>query len=164
MNWYLIQTKPKAHLIASKQLERQNFETFLPLILKTSKSSNKFVTKTVPLFPSYLFIGSNLEKIPWKSVNATRGVSKVVTLDGNYRPLNDEIVLGLKTQCDSNNILKKGTSLKAGDRVKIEIGPFSDFICEVEKIKDDQRIWVFLELLQQKARSLVRLNDVTNIV
>ncbi len=163
MDWYLIQTKPKAHFIASEQLERQNFEVFLPLILKTSKVANKFTTKAVPIFPSYLFIGTHTKKVSWKSVNATRGVSRVITLDGKYRPLGDHIVEGLKCQCNSNSILKTHNSLKAGDRIKIEQGPFSEFICEVDKIKDSQRIWVFLELMQQKTRSLVYLKDITSI-
>ena len=36
MDWYLIQTKPNAHLIASKNLRVQNFDVFLPLVVTTS--------------------------------------------------------------------------------------------------------------------------------
>lgn len=159
MKWYLIQTKSNAYSIATNNLRRQGFEVFQPLIIKTSREAKKFVTSTIPLFPSYLFLGSNFEQIPWKSINATRGVSKIVTLDGNYRPISEQIINSLKFRCDSNNVLKMKKSVRVGDRMKIENGPFSEFICEVENIDANQRVWVLIELLQQKTRTQVSIRD-----
>ena len=36
--------------------------------------------KLKPLFPGYFFMGTDLNQIPWNNINATRGVSKAVTL------------------------------------------------------------------------------------
>ena len=85
MNWYLIQTKLNAHRTACEHLKRQGFDIFLPLIIKTVKKNGKFVNKTFPLFPGYLFMGAAVKPVPWKSVNGTRGISMAVTLDGIYR-------------------------------------------------------------------------------
>ena len=159
MNWYLIQTKPNAHLIASKHLNNQNLEVFLPLARKTSKRKREFLTRNVPMFPSYLFIGSNSKEIPWRSINATRGVLRAVTLDGKYRPICHEIINGLKSRCDDEGILKNGTNISVGDKVKIAFGPFSNFICEVEHIDVNQRVWVLLQLMQQKTKTQVYLTD-----
>ena len=95
MNWYLLQTKSNAHSLASKHLRRQGFDAFLPLITKTVKKNGKFLDAKVPLFPGYLFMGTSIDPVPWKSVNGTRGISKAVTLDGVYRPVNSEIIEGL---------------------------------------------------------------------
>ena len=65
-------------------------------MVKTFKRAGKFLDKKVPLFPSYLFMGTKLHDIPWKSINATRGVSKAITLDGNYRPVNHQIIEGIQ--------------------------------------------------------------------
>ena len=92
MNWYLLQTKPNAHVTARDHLRRQGFDVFLPLINKTTKKNNKFVDTTAPLFPGYLFMGSALDALPWKSINGTRGVSKEATLDVVYRPVIVEII------------------------------------------------------------------------
>ena len=73
MDWYILQTKPNAHKTASEHLERQGFDVFLPRIIKTSKRGIKFVNDN-SLFPGYIFIGTKLDNIPWKSVNGTRGV------------------------------------------------------------------------------------------
>ena len=51
MNWYLIQTKPNAHVTARDNLRRQGFNVFLPLINKTTKKNNKFLETKAPLFP-----------------------------------------------------------------------------------------------------------------
>lgn len=164
MNWYLILTKPNAHISAQKNLQRQGFEVFLPLILKTSRKAKNFITNAVPLFPNYLFVGSKLAKIPWNSLNATRGVAKVVTLDGKYRPVDKDIICGLKSRCDPNDLITVEANIKAGDYVKIGKGPFNDFICEVEKVEDNQRIWVLIELLQQKTRGLVSLDNISQTI
>ena len=163
MNWYLLQTKPHAHATASGHLRRQGFEVFLPLIVKTTKKRGKFLDSKVPLFPGYLFISTSIDPIPWKSVNGTRGVSKAVTLDGVYRPVNTNIIEGLQTRCNEHGVLRRLNDIVATDRVKIERGPFAEFVCTVEKIKDDQRAWVLIDILQQKTRTEVYLDDVSKI-
>lgn len=163
MNWYIIQTKPNSHLIASKNLKSQALEVFLPLTHKTFKKSGKFVNKTVPLFPSYLFIGTQKDKLSWKSINGTRGVSKAITVGGKYRAIDNYIVDSLKMRCDSSSIILPEPNFSVGEQVKIERGPFTDFIGEVESIDENQRIWVFIELLQQQTRSQLAINDIAKL-
>ena len=163
MNWYLLQTKPYAHVTACKNLKRQGFDVFSPLVIKTTKKNGKFLDAKTPLFPGYLFMGTSVHPIPWKSVNGTRGVSKAVTLDGVYRPINAHIIEGLQQRCSKNNLIQNLGDIALGDRVKIENGPFANFICTVEKIKDEQRVWVLIDILQQKTKSEISLNNVSKI-
>lgn len=163
MDWYLIQTKTNAHMIARDNLKNQDFEVFLPLILKTVRKAKKFVTKETPLFPGYILIGSKLENVSWKSVNATRGVFKAVTFDGKYRPINEKIIEALKLRCDPNNIMEPASGTKVGDQVKIQRGPFSEFICEVEKIDSGKRVWLLIEIMKQKITSEVSLNNICHV-
>ena len=149
--------------MASDHLRRQGFDVFLPLISKTIKNNNKFVDTTAPLFPGYLFIASALDPMPWKSINGTRGVSKAVTLDGIYRPVSTHIIEGLQSRCDECGVLRQLNDIVAADRVKIERGPFAEFVCTVEQIKDDQRAWVLIDILQQHTRTEVALDDVSKI-
>ena len=163
MNWYLLQTKPNAHVTARDHLRRQGFDVFLPLILKTTKKNNKFVDTTAPLFPGYLFMGSALDPVPWKSINGTRGVSKAVTLDGVYRPVNSDIIEGLQSRCDDGGVVQSLNDIVPGDSVKIERGPFAEFICTVENIQDDRRAWVLIYLLKQHTKAKVSLDDLSKI-
>ena len=117
----------------SQGKSQPGFKVFLPLIIKTA-AGVKFVNKFKPLFPGYLFLGTEPENIPWNSINSTRGVSKAVTLDGQYRSVASEIIEGLKSRCDQHDNILSLDEIATGDRVKIERGPFTDFICNVEKL------------------------------
>ena len=163
MHWYLLQTKPNAHSTARDHLMRQGFDVFLPLIIKTAKKNGKFKDTKAPLFPGYLFMGTTLDSVPWKSVNGTRGISSAVTPDGVYRPVNNDIIEGLQCRCSDNGVIQSLNDIVPGDRVKIERGPFAEFICTVDDIQDDQRAWVLIDLLQQKTRSEVSLSDLSRI-
>ena len=163
MNWYLLHTKPHAHVTACYHLRRQRFDVFLPLITKTTKKKGKFLDITAPLFPGYLFMGTSIDPVPWKSINGTRGVSKAVTLDGIYRPVSTHIIEGLQSRCDEHGVLRQLNDIVAADRVKIERGPLAEFICTVDQIKDDQRAWVLIDILHQQTRADVSLEDVSKI-
>lgn len=163
MNWYLINTKPNAHSLAIQNLKRQGYEVFLPLMIKTSKRRGKFVNSETPLFPGYLFIGTKLSQIPWQSINATRGVSKAVNLDGQYRAVDNQIIDGIRSRCNHNDVFKTVDKITSGDRVKIEKGPFMDFICNVDKIAADQRAWLLIDILQQKIRAKISMDDLSKI-
>ena len=163
MNWYLLHTKPHAHVTACDHLKRQRFDVFLPLITKTTKTKGKFLDITAPLFPGYLFMGTSIYPVPWKSINGTRGVSKAVTLDGIYRPVSTHIIEGLQSRCDEFGVLRQLNDIVAADRIKIERGPLAEFICTVDQIKDDKRAWVLIDILQQQTRANVSLDDVSKI-
>ena len=108
-------------------------------------------------------MGTSSDPVPWKSVNGTRGISKAVTLDGVYRPINTHIIEGLQQRCGENGIIQRLDNIAPGDRAKIERGPFAEFICTVDDIQDDQRAWVLINLLKQQTRAEVSLNDVSKI-
>ena len=163
MNWYLLQTKPNAHVTACENLRRQGFDVFMPLIIKTIKKNGKFLDIKTPLFPGYVFMSASIDPVPWKSINGTRGVSKAVTLDGIYRPVSTHIIEGLKSRCDDCGVLRQLNDIVAADRVKIERGPLAEFICTVDQIKDDKRAWVLIDILQQQVRADVSLDDVSKI-
>ena len=163
MDWYLIQTKPNARRTACDHLKRQGFDVFLPLINKTTKKNKKFADTTTPLFPGYLFMGTSIDPVPWKSINSTRGISKAVTLDGVYRSVSAPIIAGLQHRCDGDGVIQQLNDIALNDRAKIERGAFAEFICTVEQIKDDQRARVLIDLLQQQTRAEVSLDDVSKI-
>ena len=163
MRWYLLQTKPNSHAKACENLKQQGFNVFCPLIVKTTKKNNKFLNRKIPLFPGYIFMGTVIEPVPWNSINGTRGVSKAVTLDGTYQPVDTQIIEGLKYRCDTDYIVQQIGDIIRGDRVKIERGPFADFICKVDEIADNKRAWILIDLLHKQTRTEIALNDLSKI-
>ena len=84
-------------------------------------------------------------------------------IDGVYRSVSAHIIEGLRRRSDKDGVIKSLNEIVPGDRVKIEQGPFAEFISTVEQIRDDQRAWVLIDILQQQTRTEVSLDSVSKI-
>jgi len=150
--WYLIQFKPNSHRLAERNLHRQGFETFLPMQKITRRNASRFVSDLKPLFPGYMFVSVNPYLAPWRTINSTIGVSRLVSCEGKPKPLPLQLISGLKLRCDASGTLLPPKSLNEGDSVEMLTGPFTSFIATVEKIDPEQRIWILMDFMGQKAR------------
>ena len=153
--WYLIQFKPNSHGLAERNLHRQGFETFLPMQKITRRKISRFTNDLKPLFPGYMFVSSNPSPAHWRMINSTIGVSKLISLEGQPKPLPTQLISGLMLRCDASGILLPPDSLSEGDSVEMLTGPFTNFIATVDTIGPEQRIWVLLEFMGQKTRMQV---------
>ena len=151
-HWYLVQYKPNSHRLAVRNLQRQGFETFLPLQENTLRKATHFSVDLRPLFPGYMFVGVELNAIPWRAINSTIGVSRLVSLANNYKPLPINLISSLMLRCDKNGKLLPPKTLNVGDGVEVLTGPFADFVATVEKIDAQRRIWVLMEFMGQNTR------------
>ena len=154
-HWYLIQFKPNSHRLAERNLHQQEFETFLPMQKTTRRKASRFLTDLKPLFPGYMFVRVNTELAPWRRINNTIGVSRLVSFDGKPKPLPLQLVSGLMLRCDTSGSLLSPKSLSKGDSVEMLAGPFANFIATVDTIDSEQRIWVLMDLMGQKTRMQV---------
>ena len=153
--WYLIQFKPNSHRMAERNLHRQGFETFLPMQKITRRKASRFVSDLKPLFPGYMFVNVNSDLAPWRSINSTIGVSKLVSFEGKPKLLPIQLISGLMLRCDASGTLLPPKSLSAGDSVEMLTGPFANFIATVDTIDPEQRIWVLMDFMGQKTRMQV---------
>ena len=154
-HWYLIQFKPSSHRLAERNLHRQGFETFLPMQKITRRKASRFVSDVKPLFPGYMFVSVNSDLAPWRSINSTVGVSKLVSFEGKPKPLPLQLISGLMLRCDASGSLLAPKSLSEGDSVEMLTGPFANFAATVETIDPEQRIWVLMDFMGQKTRMQV---------
>ncbi|MDE1132066.1 MAG: transcriptional activator RfaH [Ascidiaceihabitans sp.] len=150
--WHLIQFKPNSHRMAVLNLKRQGFETFLPLQEITRRKASRFAADLKPLFPGYMFVGVALGTAPWRKINSTFGVTRLVSFADNYKPLPQELICNLKLRCDEEGKLLPPKTLNAGDSVEVLHGPFANFVATVEKIDAQQRVWVLMEFMGQSTK------------
>lgn len=153
--WYLIQFKPNSHRLAERNLHRQGFKTFLPMQQITRRKASRFVSGLKPLFPGYMFVGVNSELAPWREINSTMGVSRLVSSEGEPKPLPLQLISGLMLRCNASGTLLPPKSLNERDSVELLTGPFANFIATVDTINPTQRIWVLIDFMGQKARMQV---------
>jgi len=157
--WFIIQFKANSHHRATKNLNQQGFETFLPLNNSTSRRASRFVNTTQPLFPGYMFIKFDKEKIEWQKINNTYGVSRLVTFNSVLKSIPKIIVSSLMNRYDSSGKILPIKRLKKGDQVEVLNGPFTNFIATVETYETDQRIWVLMDLMGRKTKIQASSDD-----
>ena len=151
-NWYLLKYKPNSLNKATLNLERQGIHVFCPKHIQTLRKRAKFATVTLPLFPGYLFIELTTKLVSWSTINSTYGVSKIISFGKYPCKVPKQIILNLKKNCDQNNIVFQKSKLKSDDKIKIDKGPFTNFIGKVLKVENNERIWVLLEYMNKKSR------------
>ena len=143
--WFIIQLKPNAYKLASRNLERQGFETFVPEMIITSKKNNQFYSKKVFLFPGYMFVCFDPNFLKWKLINSTYGVSKVLYFNNKPAEILPDLILALQCKYSITEKLSTNIDLKKGDRIKMITGPFVNLFAKVESVEGSNRIWVLLE-------------------
>lgn len=136
----------------------------MPLVSHSVRSRNSFIQKKRPLFSGYIFIDIDTDTVPWRSVNATYGVSKVVTF-GNQVPqhLPEQLISGLKERCDNEDCLLPPSDLKIGEQVKIISGPFSDYIATIETIPSETRLGILFDCLGNKTAAQINIENLERL-
>ena len=150
--WYILQYKPNSHHQATKNLNKQGFETFLPFHSTTSRKASRFISTAQPLFPGYMFIRFDKTESDWHKINNTFGVSRLITFNTVLKSIPTAFVNNLMKQYDLSGELFPVKKLNKGDRVKVLKGPFANFIATVETYETEQRIWILMDLMGRKAK------------
>lgn len=81
--FYVVQTQPQRERLAVNELRNQNFQTFFPVIRHLPRTSRGRLgdSRISPLFPKYVFVSLDLELDQWRSINGTRGVTRLICMD-----------------------------------------------------------------------------------
>ena len=154
LRWYLVQCKPNAAQITVRNLENQRFGTFLPLQEITKRKGRIFERQIRPLFPGYLFVQIDPNLGPWRQVNSTRGVNRLVRLGAQPSVVPNEIVEALMARCDTQSILRQtsetqSSQFHAGNQAQVTRGPFSGFIATIGDTEPSNRINILIEIMGQ---------------
>ena len=152
ISWYIVQFKPNRHKIAVRNLKQQGFDTFLPMHEVTRRTAVKFETVIRPLFAGYMFVACSPEQAPWRQINSTYGISRMLSYAEGPKPIPEALINGLRARCDNVGKVKPLDSFEAGQSVKMHAGPFANFIATVEQMASDARVWVLLDFMGKEIR------------
>ncbi len=161
--WFLAQLKPNCAQIASKNLGRQGFQTFLPTEEETRQRNGRFETATRPLFPGYIFVAFDVSGGLWRTVNSTHGITRLVSFGKEPAPVPLDLVSQLMLRCDTSAKLLPPKLPKPGDQVTLTNGPFANFVAEVEKIAPDRRVWVLMDIMGGQTRVTVSADQLRGL-
>jgi transcription elongation factor/antiterminator RfaH len=145
--WYVVYSQPHREFRAQMQLAAQGYRTFLPRYRKTVRHARKLMTVNAPFFSRYLFVGLDLNRDQWRSINGTFGVTSLMS-DGTFPiPVPLGVIESLITISDADGFVNLGDALQIGERVRVLTGPFADLIGELVRLDGARRVRVLLQLL-----------------
>jgi len=147
MNWYLLQCKPSQQQRADENLNNQGFCTYTPQLKAERIIRRKRVIREEAVFPGYAFIQLDASS-DWRALQATRGVSRVVSFNGLPHPIPRELIDGLRQQYNPQQA--PAPLFKPGDRVSITDGCFKNLQAIVKAVTSNERIIVLMNILQSQ--------------
>jgi len=145
--WYAVYTQLHRELRAQTQLQNQYYHVYLPKRRKTVRHARKLKTVLAPFFPRYLFITLDPTIDQWRNVNSTFGVCALVMAGERPHPIPQGVVEAMIAATDSAGLLSFAQNLKIGERVRLLAGPFADRLGTLDRIDDNGRVRVLLEIM-----------------
>ena len=81
--WYLLYCKRSEQTRAEQHLSRQGVKCYSPSVMVEKIRRGKKSAQSEPLFPNYLFVTFDPEKITFTTIRSTRGVANFVRIGSN---------------------------------------------------------------------------------
>ena len=161
-SWYVAHTRPNEESRAHLHLVRQGFEVYLPRYAKKRRHARSVDTVVRPLFPRYLFVSLDLTRDRWRSIQSTFGVVGLVTSGERPVPLSSEAVEAIRAREDAKGHVALGLApgLGVGSKIKLLDGIFADHGGVLERIADERRVAVLVQLLGRQVRMVVDAESV----
>jgi transcriptional antiterminator NusG len=145
-HWYVVHTysghEGKVALTLKERVEAAGhvdkvFKIFVPHQQKIVVSEGKKRTVDEKLFPGYLMILMTMSDDSWYVVRSTPGVTGFVGMGSTPTPLPESEVRTLM-KFAKMEAPKFEAKFRAGDSVKVNDGPFKDFLGKVDEVNDEQ--------------------------
>lgn len=162
MRWYAVNSQPRKEGMALENLERQGFESWLPLVARSVRKNGRWATKVEPLFARYLFVNVDVAAQDISPIRSTLGCIGLVRQGGLPVPVPVGVVEALQDSVDPETGLHRLSEIGApvfqrGDRVRILGGPFEGLEGVFQCATAEARAMVLLKMLGSVAS--VRLNQ-----
>ncbi|MDX5629677.1 MULTISPECIES: transcription/translation regulatory transformer protein RfaH [unclassified Brenneria] len=151
--WYLLYCKRGQLLRAKEHLERQDVACLSPMITLDKIIRGKRTEVCEPLFPNYLFVEFDPERIHTTTISATRGVSNFVRF-GNFPATIPQQVIDDLMQHPPEGITDPQTP-QPGDEVMITDGIFTGLQAIYTEPDGEARSMLLLNLLNKQVRQSI---------
>lgn len=159
--WHALYTRYQHEKLVEQILIQKGFETYLPLYHTTHQWKDRVQRLSLPLFPSYVFIRGGLDRR--LDIVTTRGVHAIVgdgEQAGVVTPSEIEAIrqlIAMRLQVEPHPFLK------VGDRVRVKSGPLEGLEGILVRKKNQCRLVLSVELLQQSVATEVDARTVERL-
>jgi len=117
--WYAVRTRSRHEKLVARQLESQGIQSFLPVITKISKWSDRRKEVELPLFSGYAFVRLDHASGDRVRVLQTQGVVNFVGVQGSGVPIPDQEIENINILVASKVTYQERPYLQVGQRVRV---------------------------------------------
>jgi transcriptional antiterminator NusG len=141
--WYVLTVRPGKDFAVDKALEDAGVECWMATcqrlvkgrIRRPKRSSRKI---TVPFFPGYVFVRVAWTPYVWEGLRTLDGVADVIGTAVSPSIVGDEVLRKFKVMLDDPVAQRElAATLKLGDAVRVDDGPFASFPGAVLEVDEE---------------------------
>ncbi|TQI78322.1 transcriptional antiterminator RfaH [Serratia fonticola] len=147
-SWYLLYCKRGQLLRAQEHLVRQQVNCLSPIITLEKIIRGKRTSVSEPLFPNYLFVEFDPERIHTTTISATRGVSHFVRFGALPAQIPMQVIEELQTHSDKHYVDPE--TPQPGDTVLITDGVFEGLHAIYTEPDGEARSMLLLNLINKQ--------------
>ena len=142
MIWYAIHVRPKCEMKATHYFEKLLVESYVPIVSKPYKKSNKIKHLLKPLISGYVFF--KMPKLDFKLINTNPYTKSIVLNYGKPAVILEEEIQVLKDYLSPSTTDKD--NFKQGMSVTVENGVFAGKNAEIIESRGDIVILILKDL------------------
>lgn len=158
-SWYVVNTHPHREISVIEHLRRQGYDPYCPVIIKRIRHARRAYDAKRPLFPSYVFVRMPDDVVRWRPILSTVGVRSLICNGETPSRLNPSFIAALKANEIDGIIRAKTETLKIGQKVTVMGGAFDGLVGEIVELRDNERVAVLLDLLNNKIKTHMNAHD-----
>ncbi len=153
--WYVVHTYSGHELkvinklkdrLESMGIKDKIFEILVPTQEKIQIKKGEKKTIKEKIFPGYMLIKMIIDDQSWFAVRTTPGVTSFIGIGKKPTPISEKEVEAIK-KFISMEAPKYKSTFSLGEAVKINEGPFADFLGTVDKIDEEKgKIYVLVSI------------------
>ena len=158
--WAVVNTHAHKEDLAVRNLERQDFTTYCPMIAKRVRHARKFSEVYRPLFPGYVFVALNPAMDRWRPILSTFGVRTLIRRGEQPSLLEPAFIEALKARELEGVIARPGDDLAPGQAVEMTAGYFGGLTATILELNANERVTVLLDLVNSQVKAKVPVAQV----
>ena len=146
--WFVVYTNIKCEFRAEKGLAAKGYDVFLPRARRWVRHARKKTERVAPLLPRYVFVGFDLDLMPWYEIRNTDGVEGILSNNTIPVAVPTAAIEDLRVM-ETMGVFDETTEvlrLSAGDHVRLIKGPFAGHLCTLKSARGKEKVEVVLAL------------------
>ena len=150
ISWYAIYTRSRHEHKVYHRLRERNIESFLPLVERWSRRRDRRKRIHLPLFPSYLFVRTQMDGHTYLQILKTESVVRILSNDGKPATIPDEQINAIQILMKNGIAATPYPYLKEGMKVRVANGPLIGIEGILIKTKPNKhRLILSVDLIQE---------------